>query len=67
MKTLTNSNSEIVYVPYDEAYEHGFEDMRRRVPDIAKIKELVNFKPSYSLDDALRLTIEFLKKNLDEY
>ncbi len=67
VKTLTGSSSEIVYVPYDEAYEQGFEDMRRRVPDITKIKKLIGFKPSYSLDDALRLTIEFLKENLDEY
>jgi len=67
VKTLTGSSSEIVYVPYDEAYEQGFEDMRRRVPDISRIKKLIGFEPSYSLDDALRLTIEFLKKNLDEY
>src|SRR5262252_6179588 len=38
VKELTNSESEIVFVPYDEAYEEGFEDMPRRVPDIAKIK-----------------------------
>jgi len=67
VKKLTGSSSEIVYVPYDEAYEQGFEDMRRRVPDISRIKKLIGFEPSYSLDDALRLTIEFLKKNLDEY
>lgn len=67
VKTLTGSSSEIVYVPYDEAYEQGFEDMRRRVPDITRIKELIGFEPSHSLDDALRLTIEFLKENLDEY
>ena len=67
VKTLTGSSSEIVYVPYDEAYEQGFEDMRRRVPDITRIKELIGFKPSHSLDDALSLTIEFLKENLNEY
>ncbi len=41
--------------------------MRRRVPDITRIKKLIGFEPSHSLDDALRLTIEFLKENLDEY
>ncbi len=67
VKTLTGSSSEIVYVPYDEVYEQGFEDMGRRVPDITRIKELIGFEPSHSLDDALRLTIEFLKENLNEY
>lgn len=67
VKALTGSTSEIVYVPYDQAYEEGFEDMRRRVPDISRINELIGFEPSYSLDDTLRLTIEFLKENLDEY
>src|SRR5438046_3423651 len=43
VKDLTNSQSEIVLVPYDEAYEEGFEDMPRRVPDISKINAQVGF------------------------
>ncbi len=49
IKELTGSNSEIALVPYDEAYEEGFEDMPRRVPDISKVNKLVGFKPERSL------------------
>src|SRR5918912_2606100 len=45
VKELTRSDSEIVFVPYAEAYEEGFEDMPRRVPDISKVNQLVGFKP----------------------
>lgn len=54
IKELTKSESEIVYIPYDEAYEEGFEDMPRRVPDISKISTLVGFAPSTRLDEILR-------------
>ena len=53
-RELVGSNSEIVTVPYDEAYEQGFEDMPRRVPDIAKIQGLIGWEPERSLDDVLR-------------
>jgi UDP-glucose 4-epimerase len=46
-------------VPYDEAYEEGFEDMPRRIPDITKIKELVGFHPQMSLDGILQTVIEY--------
>ena len=59
VKELTNSDSEIVFMPYDEAYEEGFEDMPRRVPDIAKIGKLVGFKPEMALDGILRTVIDF--------
>src|SRR5207247_4012748 len=45
VKKLTRSESEIVFVPYDEAYEEGFEDMPRRIPDISKVSALVGFRP----------------------
>src|SRR5206468_9246696 len=45
VKELTNSESEIVLVPYDEAYEEGFEDMPRRIPDISKVNAQVGFQP----------------------
>ncbi len=48
-KELTRSDSEIVLVPYDEAYEEGFEDMRRRVPDISKLRSAVGFEPTRTL------------------
>jgi UDP-glucose 4-epimerase len=59
VKELTRSESEITFVPYDEAYEEGFEDMPRRVPDISKISALVGFRPEMSLDGILQSVIEF--------
>src|SRR3954451_13097366 len=54
---LTGSTSRIVYVPYSEAYEAGFEDMPRRVPDTMKLKRLIGFTPRTSLDEILRTVI----------
>jgi len=59
IKELTRSNSEIVFVPYDEAYEEGFEDMPRRVPDTQKVRELVGFSSQIDLDGILRSVIEY--------
>jgi UDP-glucose 4-epimerase len=59
VKELTESDSEIVFLPYDEAYEEGFEDMPRRVPDISKIKRLVGFNPDMSLNGILKSVIDF--------
>jgi UDP-glucose 4-epimerase len=59
VKELTHSDSEIVFIPYDEAYEEGFEDMPRRVPDISKVRELVGFEPKMSLDGILESVIDY--------
>jgi UDP-glucose 4-epimerase len=59
VRELTESTSEIVYVPYDEAYETGFEDMQRRIPDTTKVRELVGWTPTRSLDDILRDVVAF--------
>jgi UDP-glucose 4-epimerase len=59
VKELTNSSSEITFVPYDEAYEEGFEDMPRRVPDISKIGALVGFRPEMKLDGILQTVIKY--------
>lgn len=59
VKELTNSTSEIVFLPYDEAYEEGFEDMPRRVPDISKIGEFVGFRPKMKLDGILQSVINY--------
>jgi UDP-glucose 4-epimerase len=59
VKELTNSSSEIVFIPYDEAYEEGFEDMPRRVPDITKINQLVGFRPEMTLEGILQSVISF--------
>ncbi|MFP3897369.1 MAG: GDP-mannose 4,6-dehydratase [Anaerolineales bacterium] len=55
---LTESSSEIVYIPYDEAYEEGFEDMRRRVPEIRKVKRYIGWEPSVDLEGILRCIID---------
>jgi UDP-glucose 4-epimerase len=51
--TLTGSSSEIKFIPYEEAYGDGFEDMRRRVPNLAKAKRLVGYQPTRTLDDII--------------
>ena len=59
VKELTNSDSEIVFIPYDEAYEEGFEDMPRRIPDITKVGQLVGFQPKMTLDGILQSVIDY--------
>ena len=59
IKEKTNSDSPIKYVPYDEAYEQGFEDMTVRVPDLTKIKAMIGFQPTISLDGILDKVIEY--------
>ncbi len=53
VKERTRSKSEIELVPYEKAYEEGFEDMPRRVPDISKVKALVGYEPQVHLDEIL--------------
>jgi UDP-glucose 4-epimerase len=51
VRDLVGSSSDITYVPYDVAYEPGFEDMQRRVPDITKVRDAIGWEPRKSLDD----------------
>ena len=62
---LTESQSSIHYIPYDEAYAPGFEDMRRRVPSIEKISRLIGFKPRYNLNQTLSHVIEYEREQFD--
>ena len=55
---LAGSQSSLEFLPYDVAYEAGFEDMERRVPNTDRARQLVGFTPSTSLDDILRSVIE---------
>jgi UDP-glucose 4-epimerase len=61
IKSMTGSRSPIVKIPYDQAYEAGFEDMPRRVPDISKIRSLIGYEPTVHLDDILTRVIESLQ------
>lgn len=59
VKELTGSTSSIVHIPYKDAYMEGFEDMERRVPDIAKIQRLTGYRNTYDLTDILTKVVEF--------
>ncbi|OGW05394.1 MAG: nucleoside-diphosphate sugar epimerase [Nitrospinae bacterium RIFCSPLOWO2_01_FULL_39_10] len=59
VKKITNSKSEIVYIPYDKAYEEGFEDMQRRSPDISKINKLIGYKPTMDIKEILEKVVEY--------
>jgi UDP-glucose 4-epimerase len=59
VRALTESRSEIRFVPYVEAYGENFEDMPRRVPSLEKIRQAVGYEPRFSLDDTLEAVIEY--------
>ena len=54
---LSHSKSQLEFISYDQAYEEGFEDMPRRVPDIARARDLVGFDPQVGLDEIIRSVI----------
>ncbi len=62
VKKMTGSSSEIVTVPYEKAYEAGFEDMPRRVPDISRIRALIGYEPTVELDETLTRVIEHFRQ-----
>lgn len=55
---VAGSSSKIKYISYEDAYEEGFEDMERRVPDITRVNNLIGFEPSVRLDEIIRLVVE---------
>jgi UDP-glucose 4-epimerase len=61
IKKLTNSNSEIITVPYEDAYARGFEEIPRRVPDISKIKSALGWNPELSLDQIISDVLKFME------
>jgi UDP-glucose 4-epimerase len=61
VRAVANSTSPIRLVPYDEAYESGFEDMPRRLPDLGKIQQMIGYRPRFSLDDILVHVIEYFR------
>lgn len=60
--TLTGSPSTLQYIPYSEAYAPGFEDMRRRVPDITKLYQAIDWQPEHKLDQILADVVAFEQK-----
>ncbi|MDO8837015.1 MAG: GDP-mannose 4,6-dehydratase [Vicinamibacterales bacterium] len=59
IKALTGSSSEIVTIPYEAAYEAGFEDMNRRVPDLSKLKALIGYQPRVGLDRIIEEVVAY--------
>jgi UDP-glucose 4-epimerase len=62
VKALASSTSPIKLIPYDEAYESGFEDMPRRLPDLRKVETMIGYKPQFALDDILLQVIDHFRR-----
>jgi len=62
VKAMTGSQSEIVLMAYDQAYESGFEDMERRVPSLDKIQRLIGYKPTQDLTGIIGEVIQYAKQ-----
>jgi len=62
IRRLAGSSSEIRLVPYQEAYGAGFEDMARRVPDLAKIRGLIGYQPRHSLEETVGDIIAWMRE-----
>ena len=61
---MTGSKSDITYIPYEEAYSAGFEDMQRRVPDITRVSNLIGFRPTKTLEDIIQDVIRDQEQQL---
>jgi len=62
VRELSGSTSTIKFIPYEEAYESGFEDMPRRVPALQKVEGLIGYAPKHGLDDILVQVIDYFRK-----
>jgi len=62
VKAMSGSKSPIKLIPYDQAYESGFEDMPRRVPDLSRVRALIGYEPKNDLDDILTQVIDYFRK-----
>ena len=66
IKALTESSSKITFLAYDQAYEAGFEDMQRRVPDTTKLRNLIGYQPTFGLDEILKDVIAYQRQKLSK-
>ena len=64
VRELSGSSSSIRFVPYDEAYESGFEDMPRRLPDLRKVADLIGYQTKHTLDDILSEVIADMRHRI---
>jgi UDP-glucose 4-epimerase len=61
IRDKVNPEVKIEYIPYDQAYEAGFEDMRRRIPDLTKIQEMIGYKPTVETEEIIDRVIEHIR------
>lgn len=64
VRTITQSSSEIKLIPYHEAYQEGFEDMRRRVPDLSRIRQTIGYQPTKNLDQIIESVVQYYRSSL---
>ncbi len=62
VRAMANSKSPIRFIPYDQAYESGFEDMPRRVPDLTKVAAMIGYQPQHDLDSILDEVIDYFRR-----
>ena len=62
VRKLVNADVEIVHIPYEEAYGEGYEDLRARVPDIAKANKLIGFRSTVKLDQIIREVLDYVRQ-----
>lgn len=66
VRDRVDPKQKIVYIPYDQAYAKGFEDMQRRVPDLSKIRRAIGYDPSTTIDQILDRVIAYFREHEDE-
>jgi len=66
VKTMTGSPSNIVFIPYEQAYEAGFEDMARRLPDLTKVQRVIGYRPTLDLPRMLEWIIAYYRIKLSQ-
>jgi UDP-glucose 4-epimerase len=67
VKEMTGSASPVTFIPYDEAYEEGFEDMNRRVPDLTKIRKILGYEPTMPLAKIVGHVIEYYRSRPEDW
>ena len=61
VRELCDSDSEIQFIPYEQAYGAGFDDMMRRIPDLTRVRDLIGWEPTHGTDDIIRQVIDYMR------
>jgi UDP-glucose 4-epimerase len=62
VRDIVNPSVDIVHIPYEEAYEEGFEDLERRVPDVGRLTDLIGYEPTLSVDEIIPKVAESMRR-----